>query len=317
MHTGHIRTWTMLHRLLYPCLLARLNMRLLMLVQPGELQGCARICAMAGGPRACECRTALHERAFQHRNLATYADGSASILYAHSDTYINLVQARKLLLTRGRDFLSPRAGMQGSNYLSTASRCHRVGPALEAWREWFWHLDSKPLCVKASGALLLPNSSALGGEAGRNAWRASMQCCYSWMDIAYIPRHAHRAFAEAARIFHDVQLEVAFPTIFLALQTAKVAGWTKFDCPAAAAPLSTGGGHRPSHVRTRSNLEVATLKGVPPKLQPRALCKASSGTPAPSVMRHGSRGADGRRGGGGGVGRGGRGAPWRATRARR
>ena len=45
VHTGHIRAWTVMHRLQYPCLLARLNMRMLVLVQPGELQGCARICA--------------------------------------------------------------------------------------------------------------------------------------------------------------------------------------------------------------------------------------------------------------------------------
>jgi len=37
VHTGHVRAWTLLHRLRYPCLFRHLNMRMLVLVQPGEL----------------------------------------------------------------------------------------------------------------------------------------------------------------------------------------------------------------------------------------------------------------------------------------
>ena len=35
VHTGHIRAWTLLHRLKYPCFFKLLNLRLLVLVQPG------------------------------------------------------------------------------------------------------------------------------------------------------------------------------------------------------------------------------------------------------------------------------------------
>ena len=91
VHTGHIRTWTLLHRFKYPCLFKQLNMKMLVLVQPGELEGCKRICPdVPMYAEFCRCAVAEHDRAFQHRNLQNYTDGSASVLYAHADTWINL-----------------------------------------------------------------------------------------------------------------------------------------------------------------------------------------------------------------------------------
>ena len=130
VHTGHIRTWTMLHVFKYPCLFQLLAMRMLVLVQPGELAGCQRICSAARD--VCTCRVAEHDRAFQHRNLLEVADGTESILYAHADTWMNLPRIRALLQKQGNHTISPRRGLQGTSYTPTASKC--IPPCGLCWR---------------------------------------------------------------------------------------------------------------------------------------------------------------------------------------
>ena len=88
--------------------------RLDRLVQPGELEGCKRICPDEPAyADVCECRIAEHDRAYQHRNLQNYTDGSAHILYAHADTWINLFAFRSRVDKLGNTSLSPRMGLQG------------------------------------------------------------------------------------------------------------------------------------------------------------------------------------------------------------
>ena len=181
VHTGHIRAWALLHTLRYPCLFSLLALRMVILVQPGELSGCERICALAKD--ACTCRVAQHDRAFQHRNLMELATGHESILYAHADTWINLPRMRAFIDEHRNHSLSPSRGLQGTSYTPTRSRCLHPS-VLNQSREWFWHLDSKPQCLKANAAL---GEDALGA-GGARAWRQRQHCCYAWVDIAYIPR---------------------------------------------------------------------------------------------------------------------------------
>ena len=123
VHTGHIRAWTLLHRFKYPCLFKQLNLKMLVLVQPGELEGCKRICPDEPAfAEFCQCRVAEHDRAYQHRNLQNYTDGSTNILYAHADTWINLIAFRRLVDRLGNHSLSPSRGLQGSSYTPTASK---------------------------------------------------------------------------------------------------------------------------------------------------------------------------------------------------
>ena len=92
VHTGHIRAWTLLHRCGCP--------------SRSSTCACSSSCSRASFKAAyasarhrlarVRVGTAEHDRAFQHRNLAVYATGEASILYAHADTWINLIAARKL-----------------------------------------------------------------------------------------------------------------------------------------------------------------------------------------------------------------------------
>ena len=273
VHTGHIRTWTLLHQLKYPCLFKRLALSMLVLVQPGELAGCERICAAAAN--VCTCRVAEHDRAYQHRNLMKYADGSASILYTHADTFINLPLMRQLVDRNPNATMSPSRGLQGTSYTPTPSRC--IEPALlNKSREWFWHLDAKPECLSASNRLASAEGAAALGVQGARRWGRHQQCCYAWVDIAYIPRVSHAAFRAAADLFWKVQLEVAMPTIFSAIQTARIAPWGKFDCLGGCCTFIQwaslfNGGQLCAH---RVNLEHATLRGVPARLHPAELCKA-------------------------------------------
>ena len=162
-------------------------------VHTGELEGCQRICPPNDPLYAgvCECKTAEHDRAYQHRNLQQYADGKASILYAHADTWINLLSFRRLVSRSGNTTLSPRAGLQGTSYTPTPSKCFPHGPALDKTTTWFWHLDAKAECVAANKRM---DASVLGRH-GAKKWAASPMCCYGWADIAYIPRHAHAVSA--------------------------------------------------------------------------------------------------------------------------
>ena len=63
------------------------------MVQADEWNGCTRICRMAGG--VCSCAVALHDRAYMHRNLMAHAQGTEDVLFAHADTWINLVAMRR------------------------------------------------------------------------------------------------------------------------------------------------------------------------------------------------------------------------------
>ena len=88
--------------------------------------------------------------------------------------------------------MSPRAGLQGTSYTATPSRCIAQGPQLNRTREWFWHLDSKPECIAANARM---GREVLGDE-GAARWQAAPHCCYGWVDIAYIPRSTHAVFRQ-------------------------------------------------------------------------------------------------------------------------
>ena len=119
VHTGHARVWTLLHVLRYRCFFELLNMRMVVMVQPGELPRChsrfasplhasahrgafmlttasahpprcQKICKPAGltdgdegeRTRFCRCHEAKHHREYQQRNIAEFCTGREHILYA-------------------------------------------------------------------------------------------------------------------------------------------------------------------------------------------------------------------------------------------
>ena len=129
-----------LRHLQYSCVAPQLNMRILVMVQPGELQECEELCA----PMLCVCREVRHDRAYQHRNLAALANGKEHILYAHADMFLNLFRISALLQQQGQNVISPSHGLVGTNYQNTQPRCVNL-ENLNSSKFWFWHLNSKEL----------------------------------------------------------------------------------------------------------------------------------------------------------------------------
>ena len=79
-----------------------------------------------------------------------------------------------------RPLPSPQVG-----YYPTPSICVEASwEKLNASKAWFWWLDSKPRCKAAVDSLSV---SALGGASGSRRWQERKQCCYSWVDVAYVP----------------------------------------------------------------------------------------------------------------------------------
>ena len=243
VHTGHARVWALLHVLKYRCLFELLNMRMVVMVQPGELAKCQRICrppgrggdaadVTSGAPtprRFCRCHQAEHHREVQQRNIAEFCQGREHILYAHADVFLSLVQWAQKIRQFGNHTMMPNAGLDGTNYAPTPSACvTATNASLTASNRWWWHLDAKPKCRVAVESLSV---SALGGAAGHQRWHAHRECCYGWVDVAYIPMSAQAAFRKATRhSFWDVQCEVALPTMFRAFEVAGIAPRHQVSC---------------------------------------------------------------------------------------
>ena len=323
-YTGHLRAWALIHRMQYPCLFPLLSIRMRLLVRPGEVEGCARICRSV-----CECALARHERAYHHRNVIEHASGDESILFAHADVWLNLPALVRHIDRHPFASLSPHAGLQGTSFKPTRSKCV-PREHLDEEADWFWHDGSKQGCVAANlelnhrvremrlrageldgvwGGGAPADARSLGGFA---AWNASWQCCYGWVDVFFLPRDVHALFRHAARAFWDVQLEVAVPTIFKSFEVAGLAPWRTFDCHGGCChKLMWAQVKHRTMCAHRTNLEAATISGIPAHLHPPQLCHAefTAYRLPPNPAR--GRGGGGR--GGGGVAAS-RGAPARQGR---
>lgn len=204
VHTGHARTWALLHVLQYRCLFELYNMRMVVMVQPGELAKCQKICrpsslVASGGTtrRFCRCHEAEHDRAYQQRNVAEFCKGNEHILYAHADTFLNLPLWARKIAQYGNHTMMPSSGLDGTNYAPTPSACvPATERALNASNRWWWHLDAKPKCRAAAESL---SASALGGASGAKAWHAQRSCCYGWVDVACALGALERASSGRAR----------------------------------------------------------------------------------------------------------------------
>ena len=300
VHTGHVRVWTLLHVMQYHCLMDALNMRLVMMVQPGELASCQRICrpSGAGTHRYCRCHKAEHDRAYNQRNVAEFALGREHILYAHADAFLNLPSWGRHILQSGNATMLPNSGLHGTTYMPTPNACvNATDSALNASKRWFWHLDARPKCRQAANGM---KPAELGGVAGHTRWMRQPLCCYGWADVAFLPMHAQAAFRKAVRnSFWDVQCEVAFPTVFKALEIARVATHRPISCSGGCCQkLNWSPSMSSGLCAHRVDLEVASLQGVPPQLIAPLLCQRRFGD------RPGDRGGGGRGGGAaGGAGR--------------
>jgi len=203
--TGALRIPALLHELGYGCQLRALGIQMVVLVQPVELEVCRKLCAAL-----CECHAAEHHRAYQHLNIAPFADGTAHILHSHADVALNLKELATVLRSSNAT-VAPRGGLLGVKFTATRSRCVPLDQ-LEGSTQWFWHLDSRRECAAAQ--------REYGGGV----------CCYGWVDLFMIPKSAQHAFAQAARTFRAVVAEVAVPTIFHELSVRQIAPQNSISC---------------------------------------------------------------------------------------
>jgi hypothetical protein len=206
--TGHLRAWTLLYVLQYRCLMSALNMRMVVMVQPGELAGCQRICRVEGRP--CRCHESKHHREHQQRNIAEFAHGREHILYAHADVFLNLPLWSRLTAELGNETISPGEGLDGVNYRPTPSACVPANEAaLNASKRWWWHLDARPKCLRGATSV---SAAALGSAERAAKWSTSPMCCYGWADVAYLPMAGQHAFRRMTKhSFWDVQVLVPGP----------------------------------------------------------------------------------------------------------
>ena len=280
IHTGYMRAWALLHVLKYHCLMEALNMRLVVMVQAGEFAGCQRICR-PGGRRYCRCYQTPHDRAYNQRNVAEFALGREHILYAHSDVFLNLPMWSRLILAKANDTMLPNAGLHGTTYTPIPSACvPATEAALNRSTRWFWHLDARPKCRLAANGM---KPAELGGADGHARWMRAPVCCYGWSDVAFVPMRAQAAFRRAVRnSFWDVQCEVAFPTVFRALQVARVANQSLIGCLGGCCQKVPWMNVRPPTLCAhRTDLEMATINDIPPRLRPENLCTGAEAIPLP------------------------------------
>lgn len=130
-----------------------------------------------------------------------------------------------------------------------------MGPQLEATAEWFWHLNSKQTCA-----------AAVQNETHGLPLR---ECCYNWVDLAFLPRHTHAAFRRAVPAFWDVQWEVALPTVLHGLAAAGIAEHRPLACVGGCCVKVPWTGISPSRLCAhRVDLEQAHARGIPQALAP-------------------------------------------------
>ena len=219
VHTGHIRAWTLLHRFDGVPLPAAQHAH----ARPRAAGRASRL--LTHLPAIALARVRVQDGRARPRLPAPQFSGVRDGRGVHlvrtcryldqSHRWLGSSPTRTATRTADAYGLAARAGLQGSNYQATPSRCFPQGPELNRTRAWFWHLDSKPECISANARM----GEEILGAAGSRRWQANPSCCYGWVDIAYIPRRAHQAFRKASfEAFWKVQLEVAMPTIFHAME---------------------------------------------------------------------------------------------------
>lgn len=119
---GHIRVRALLEKLKYRCALEPLNLRMVVMVQPGELAGCVPLCA-----GACTCVEARHHREVMQRNLAAHVTGREDLLFAHADCWLNLDRLTALIDGGAANYtMTPARGLHGTSYHPIQSRCFPV-----------------------------------------------------------------------------------------------------------------------------------------------------------------------------------------------
>lgn len=151
-----------------------------------------------------------------------------------------------------------------------------MGPPLTSTTEWFWHLNSKQTCA---AAVANQTHGLLLGE-----------CCYGWVDVAYLPRHTHAAFSRAVPAFWDVQWEVALPTILHGLAATGVAPHRPLACAGGCCAKLSWAAIAPSRLCAhRVDLQHAHAGGIPRALVP-PQCTGGGGA-APGKYRWGDRNA--------------------------
>jgi hypothetical protein len=213
---GYSRIVTLLYKLKYACMIDNTKIKMIALVQPGgkEVEKCQELCGTY-----CKCEEAQHHRSMAHNTIAKYATGDHNLLYFHADMWINV--KKWFLASKKHAMMSPKMGLQGSNYRNLMSyhpRCidHRD---LDSSKEWNWWMDSKNLCRNASKTL----SNVL-------RYHSDHKCCYGWVDVVFVPARVHSEFREAANILHNIQVEVAIGTIFHAIEQSTNTPWKHVQC---------------------------------------------------------------------------------------
>lgn len=216
-HHGYTRIAALLYELKYACVLDGKHIKMIVLVQQNESEKCQMWCS-----HHCKCEDAEFDRAMAHNSIAKYATGERNILYTHADMWINLNKWKRLMHTNtSYHMMTPKMGLLGSNYYPLTQyhpRCY-TSNVIQASREWFWHLNSKQICVDLSHSL-----------QQRLFAKVALDCCYGWADLVYIPRRAHSAFKIGAHVFRNLQIEVAIPTILNAIQTTTRIKWVHINC---------------------------------------------------------------------------------------
>lgn len=151
-----------------------------------------------------------------------------------------------------------------------------MGPPLTSTTEWFWHLNSKQTCAAA--------------VANQTHGLSLAECCYGWVDVAYLPRHTHAAFSRAVPAFWDVQWEVALPTILHGLAASGVAPHRPLACAGGCCAKLSWAAIAPSRLCAhRVDLQHAHAGGIPRALVP-PQC-TGGGAAAPGKYRWGDRNA--------------------------
>lgn len=119
---GHIRVAALLDKLKYRCALSPLNIRMVVMVQQGELAGCLPLCG-----DACTCVEAGHHREFMQRNLAAHATGSEDLLFTHADCWLNLNRLTTIIDRGSANYtMTPARGLHGTSYRPIRSECFPV-----------------------------------------------------------------------------------------------------------------------------------------------------------------------------------------------
>tara|TARA_B110000046_G_scaffold183448_1_gene219598 strand:- start:272 stop:1687 length:1416 start_codon:yes stop_codon:yes gene_type:complete len=213
-----IRVPTLLNDMLYADAFRRYNMRMLAIMKPSELEVCERILQAEKLTDMCACvpgnRNEWAHRHMAHRHLARLADGSANLLFAHADMWLNLRGWDTLLQQYGNNtMMTPLDGLSSNRGVVGTSRSACLLPEiLYDEPTWGWPAASRELCVPAIARIAAP------------------ACCFGWVDVVYLPRHTQPYFRAAMRHFWGVELEVSIPTVINWIATNGIAKHHRVRC---------------------------------------------------------------------------------------